>query len=251
MRLAALAATLSLGGLIALSAPSAGAGRRPTSPAVPRIAQWTNIPRYQGVPSLPRNYRAGQNRLRVVNVTADFTFTFNGDVGKVRTIEPPEAFDDKGNVKKHTAEELKALKGDTDQERKLPGYKSDIAEVQVGDLVQVALSVHKATSKAPADKPAGKKDPDADAPAKTDLPDQASGTGRWVAVSQLLGRVTKIDAGNTTGDPKLTVRVTGQVLAARTGRVSTNRNRTINPRQAQATVILIGRRRGGRPTANR
>jgi hypothetical protein len=174
--------------------------------------------------------------MRVVSVTVDFTFTYNSEVGKVRTISPPEEFDDKGNIKKHTKEELLPLKGDTPEEKKLPGYKSDISEVQVGDLVRVALSVHRTKARAGTGKKA--QDPDADAAG----PDG----GKWVVVNQLLGRVTKIDAGNSAGDPKLTVRVTGQTLVPRNSRGgNVNRSQTINPDWAQATVILIGRRQPG------
>jgi hypothetical protein len=35
----------------------------------------------------------------------------------VRSLQPPVAFDDKGNVKKYTAQELKEMRGDG----KLPG----------------------------------------------------------------------------------------------------------------------------------
>ena len=52
---------------------------------------------------------------------------------KVRTMNPPFEYDDKGNVKRWTAKDLAALKGKS----KLPGYPSEIDQLKVGQSVQL------------------------------------------------------------------------------------------------------------------
>jgi hypothetical protein len=193
---------------------------------------------WRGVPN-PTGYRAPAG-MRVVNATINFTFTYNSDVGKVRTISPPEEFDDKGNIKKHTRGELLALKGDTPAEKKMVGYKSDISEVQNGDVVQVALSVFKTAAAAPKKKgKKGKEDLDEDKEAKDDL--DAPKKGRWVVAARFIGKVTRVDTANTDSGTRLTVQVTTQVLQGNGGG-NTNANQTIDPEKAQATLILIGQR---------
>jgi hypothetical protein len=55
---------------------------------------------------------------------------------KVRLAQPPQAFDDKGNVKKYTAKELKELKGSDN----LPGYTGTLEDVKSNQLVLVTLA---------------------------------------------------------------------------------------------------------------
>jgi hypothetical protein len=62
---------------------------------------------------------------------------------KVRTKNPPVAYDDKGNKKKYTAKELKELKGDS----KLPGYTAGFEDLKTNQYVQVTL-VRKKSDKA-------------------------------------------------------------------------------------------------------
>jgi len=254
-RLLAFAAMVALAALACLSTLNAAQrGSRPTPrppvirpPVIPNGGYIPgNIPRYNGIPRLPRNYRPGQG-MRVVNATYTFTFTFNNDAGKVRSMSPPEEFDDKGNIKKHTREELQALKGDTPAEKKMVGYKSEISEVQTGDVVQVVLSVNKANLQK-----ANKKEKD-----KIDLDDKEVKDGakaKWVVAGQLVGRVTRVDTGNTEAGPKLTVQVTTQVVQGRGGN-NGNRTQTINPDQGQATMVVIGKRatggQGGVPVGKR
>jgi hypothetical protein len=54
---------------------------------------------------------------------------------KVRTVLPPEAFDEKGNIKVYTAKELKELKGDP----KLPGFQAERDAIEVGRTVLVQI----------------------------------------------------------------------------------------------------------------
>jgi len=65
---------------------------------------------------------------------------------KVRTKNPPVAYDDKGNKKKYTAKELKELKGDS----KLPGYSAGFEDLKTNQYVQVSL-VRKKSDKAAKD----------------------------------------------------------------------------------------------------
>jgi hypothetical protein len=55
---------------------------------------------------------------------------------KVRLAQPPPAFDDKGNIKKYTAKELKELKGPDN----LPGYTGTMDDVKANQLVVVYLA---------------------------------------------------------------------------------------------------------------
>jgi hypothetical protein len=58
-----------------------------------------------------------------------------GEELKVRLTQPPQAFDDKGNPRKYTAEELKALKGDEN----LVGYRGALQDLRTNQLVRVYL----------------------------------------------------------------------------------------------------------------
>jgi hypothetical protein len=55
---------------------------------------------------------------------------------KVRLLQPPEAFDDKGHRKKYTEKELKELKGPDN----LPGYTGALEDVKSNQLVLVTLA---------------------------------------------------------------------------------------------------------------
>jgi hypothetical protein len=97
----------------------------------------------------------------------DITFHAAEDV-KVRFDKPPAAFDEKGNVKKYTAEELKELKG---KDTKLPGYEGSVEKLTVGMPVKITLVRRKAPPKdADKDKP---KNPDADKAKDAEKPKDA------------------------------------------------------------------------------
>jgi len=55
---------------------------------------------------------------------------------KVRSLLPPAAFDDQGNIKKWTQKELIKLKGNS----KLKGYPSDMDALKVGQIVELYLA---------------------------------------------------------------------------------------------------------------
>jgi preprotein translocase subunit YajC len=80
------------------------------------------------------------------------------DEVKVRLADPPAAYDDKGNIKKRTEKELKALKGDPkDPDYKLPGYPAQFSDIRQGSYVRVSLVKKKENHPAPKSKDA---DPD-------------------------------------------------------------------------------------------
>lgn len=59
---------------------------------------------------------------------------------KVRAAKLPERFDEGNKLKPYTAEEKKTLKGDAS----LPGFAADLANLTVGQQVQVSMGVRKA-----------------------------------------------------------------------------------------------------------
>ena len=56
---------------------------------------------------------------------------------KIRTKTPLQVYDDKGNIKKYSPEELKTLKGNNPN---LPGYEVKIDELTPGAVVEVTLN---------------------------------------------------------------------------------------------------------------
>lgn len=73
---------------------------------------------------------------------------------KVRTQSPPIEYDDKGNLKRWTAKQLTALKGNS----KLPGYPADFDALKAGQVV----TVYFAKQAGPAPKTKAKKSDDDD-----------------------------------------------------------------------------------------
>lgn len=69
----------------------------------------------------------------------DYEFNVLEDV-KVRLLNPPVEFDEKGRPKKYDGDELKKRKGDSAAEQKLPGIKSEFNVLKPGDVVQVSFS---------------------------------------------------------------------------------------------------------------
>ncbi|HXG10582.1 MAG TPA: hypothetical protein VNK04_12545 [Gemmataceae bacterium] len=55
---------------------------------------------------------------------------------KVRSMQPPMVYDEKGNPRRHTPQELRELKG----EGNLPGYMSDFDSLRTGQIVTVHLA---------------------------------------------------------------------------------------------------------------
>ena len=95
---------------------------------------------YNAVADLERQmiqHKLHSTTMEKKTTTVDYTST---DDVKVRLLEPPPAFDDKGNVKKRTKKELDELKGDPkDPDFKLPGYPGAFTDLHQGSMVQVTL----------------------------------------------------------------------------------------------------------------
>lgn len=239
-------------------------------PVVVKVVQ----PRPTTPPRKP-NTNPNQPQPRDVTVNNDYIVTF-AEKGKVRLMDEPLAFDEKGQRKKHTADEIKALKGDTPAEQKLVGFKADYSDVKVGDTVKVYLSTFKPNKKKKdAEKSPGKKDEekaadkkdekkddadkkdadkkdadktetaktDKDAPAEEETED-----GRWISAGILEGKVMKADKATGTSNLRITVRVTThqtQNLAKNAANPDPNKNnkpQEINPDQKQATLVVIAKR---------
>jgi hypothetical protein len=102
-----------------------------------------------------------QRLFRPKDINYDVQLRFAEDM-KVRLMQPPIDYDDKGNVKKYTAKELQDLRG----KEGLPGYGAEMDAIRSGQIVAVYLSRKalpnqaakaKAGGKAPAAKGAKKK----------------------------------------------------------------------------------------------
>jgi len=79
------------------------------------------------------------NAFKTVTDSKDIEFHAAAEV-KVRTLNLPETFDEKGNVKKYTREELDAAKG---KDKNLPGYESSVDKLQPGQTVKVTVAVNR------------------------------------------------------------------------------------------------------------
>jgi hypothetical protein len=98
--------------------------------------------------------RVQANLYRTVPATQDVDFQAADDT-KVRKVNLPPKYDEKGNPVKYTTDELKEFKG---KDTKLPGYESTIGELQVGQVVTITLAVPKPAPGSSPSKPAEKKD---------------------------------------------------------------------------------------------
>ncbi len=65
---------------------------------------------------------------------------------KVRVMEPPQAFTDKGEIKKFTKAEVDQMRG---KDRNLPGFEATMADLQPGNIVRLVQVV---AGKSPAQK---------------------------------------------------------------------------------------------------
>jgi hypothetical protein len=105
-----------------------------------------------------RIFQAAQNMGRenlftLKEVQKDLEFEMV-DETKLRTAEPPIAFDDKGDPRKYTPDELKELKGPDN----LPGYTADRDALRSGRIVVVAAGLRKPP---PGEKPLAEEKPEA------------------------------------------------------------------------------------------
>lgn len=152
---------------------------------------------------------AQARRPQVVTKNYDVEVSVADDI-KVRLKNPPARFDQKGQLLKYSAEELKELKGDLPEEKNLPGYKSDFADLKIGDIVAVSLVRFQ---------------PD---------PKDKDKTVR-VAAGQLNGTVAKVQGGGKT----LIVRVSVAEAKLPFPTVANQNKVTLDPRQFQAAGIMV------------
>lgn len=73
---------------------------------------------------------AGKGR----NVRLSFVVT---DDAKIRTMTVPMIFDDRGNLKRPSIEELRRAKGKDRKDQLLPGFEADFSNLAQGQIVQV------------------------------------------------------------------------------------------------------------------
>jgi hypothetical protein len=76
-----------------------------------------------------------RNLYTAKEVSKDVAFR-PADGMKIRTNDPPLAFDDKGNPRKYTEKELKEMKG----EGNLPGYQTDWDQLRTGQYVTITAA---------------------------------------------------------------------------------------------------------------
>lgn len=79
--------------------------------------------------------RGGNNVYKLVSESKDIKFHAGDDL-IIRRATPPMEFDDKGNIKAMTPENLRALKGSNPR---LPGYEGKLEDLKSGAVVQVTL----------------------------------------------------------------------------------------------------------------
>lgn len=87
------------------------------------------------------NVQPQQQPFKTVTKRQDYDIATD-DKTHIRFVEPPVAFDDKGNPKKYTAAELKELKG---TDARLLGYKGEFEQLRPGHVVKVTLGKRAAT----------------------------------------------------------------------------------------------------------
>jgi hypothetical protein len=131
-----------------------------------RMAQAMQRAQQRELQLLQQEIQAIQKMYQVVPVTRDFDFQLTENV-KVRIKDLPEQFDEKGNIKKYTKEELTALKG---KDKNLMGYESSLEALQPGQTVLVALK----KKPKPVTSAAAKKDKDKDKDAEKEKETEAS-----------------------------------------------------------------------------
>jgi hypothetical protein len=90
--------------------------------------------------------RTQKDLYNVKSVDKDVEVGLAEDV-KVRSIQPATQFDDKGNIKRFTRQELLDLKG----KDKLPGFAAELTDVQPGQTVLVRVMRHRAAKEAAKD----------------------------------------------------------------------------------------------------
>jgi hypothetical protein len=145
--------------------------------------------------------RPQQLPYQAVTSAQEVEFQVTEDV-KVRTLVLPDVFDDKGNIKKYTAKELKELKG---KDSHLPGYESAVENLTPGQVVQITLAAAKKPNPAAGKDKDKAKDKDADLD-KDKAKDKDKDLDKDKAKDKDKG-ADKEKAKDTTGEKKMQVRL--------------------------------------------
>jgi hypothetical protein len=118
------------------------------APPVPYIKQGTFVGKIADVRESDRNFAidvaAGKGR----NIKLSFAIT---DDVKIRTMNMPLTFDDRGNLKRPSRDEMIKAKG-KDKDRYLPGFEADFSTLTMGQIVQVQAVTTKEKAIAARDK---------------------------------------------------------------------------------------------------
>lgn len=102
---------------------------------------------------------AGWGRWQVQTIQREVELQAADDL-KIRVLQPPPDFDEKGRPKRYTKKELDELRG---PDKKLPGYQADFDSLKPEQIVRVTVVRKKGVPQAPAPRPR-KKDKDNDPP---------------------------------------------------------------------------------------
>ncbi len=97
------------------------------------------VRQYAVVPSISGSGRNAQIKGELKTKDHEVKAILTDDV-KIRVLNPPPLYDDKGRMKRYTAKELKELKG---EDTKTPGYPADSADLQPRARIQVDLVLKK------------------------------------------------------------------------------------------------------------
>jgi hypothetical protein len=108
-----------------------GRNNRNNAQQARRLAQQIQKQRQQVL----RQLQGKGGGIKINTVTYNIDFQAAPDM-VIRSLKPPQVFDDKGNLKTYTPEELRKLKG---ANPKLPGYDAELTNLEPGMLVQVTL----------------------------------------------------------------------------------------------------------------
>jgi hypothetical protein len=124
-----------------------------------------------------------QNPYKVTYDKKDVTFHAAEDY-KVRRLELPQVFDDKGEPKKYTEAEKKELKG---KDKNLPGYEAKPDDLSTGQIVKVTLAKNKKKPEAKdKEKPEAKDKEKADKADKEDKADKKDDDPKMVVTLILI-----------------------------------------------------------------
>lgn len=117
-------------------------------PPVPYIKQGLFVGKIADVRESDRNFAIDVAAGKGKNIKLSFAIT---DDVKIRTMNMPLTFDDRGNLKRPSRDEMIKAKG-KDKDRYLPGFEADFSTLTMGQIVQVQAVTTKEKAIAARDK---------------------------------------------------------------------------------------------------